>query len=204
MILLCSCHLLPVACKFKVFVARKKQMHHAARIPLLLALTLSCAVASVRSQERRSFDVSAGPARGSLMDIKDKRRMLLMASRSYVIDSRGSARSVLNEIYKIEQSAHPPRHVAAINIIAKQLNKYIRKYHSMRSVERVVEADFIIVFKVVRDQRFFIEGEMFVIKNPTREDPHPRIVWQTKNDRASPEGAVKAFIKGLKIVRGEK
>ena len=136
-------------------------MPYATRIALLIAVALGC-TECLFSQERLAFDVNSGVVHGSMMDIRDKRRVLLLTSKSYVVDSRGSARSVLNEIYQNPASARP-RHSPAYNIIGRQLNKYIRKYQSLSAVEHLANADFVIAFKVVRDLRFSIESELFVI-----------------------------------------
>lgn len=146
---------------------------------------------------------------GSLVDIKSKRRALLLTNRNRLIDSRGAEHTVLSSIYDAPSGGRT-RHARAHNAIGRKLNKYIRAHRSMGAVERLADADFIIVFNVLKETRSFIPqqpyifGEMFVVLNGSPQDPRPRIVWQTKKELTRAEDAVGAFLKELKIVRGEK
>ncbi len=146
--------------------------------------------------------------RGTISEIRDKRRALLVVIRSMSVDTRGPLRAVFEEVF--EGSRPAPRHKLTHDLIAKRLERYTRDYGSLSTVESMDEADFVIVFKVVSLTRSFspeepfIRGEMFVILNRTPERPQPVLVWRSKGDQTSPDDAVGDFIKSLKAVRGER
>lgn len=178
---------------------------------LFLVLSGGVNIATTTAQGREPAQVKTDEVLyGSLSEIRYKRRALLLTNKNFLVDTRGPARAVLSTISNAQQSARRYVHAPAHNIIGKKLNKYIRAYKSMGSVEDMAEADFIIVFHVMREtpsfipHRPFVFGEMFVVLNGSAQDPRPRIIWQTKKELTSAEDAVGAFIKDLKSVRGEK
>jgi hypothetical protein len=153
---------------------------------------------------------SAAAQRGSLSEIKDRQRVALLVSRAQTVDARDPARSALDG-YRRALAGSPPRpHAAAHRAVARHLNKYITKYRSMSAVETIEEADFVVVFNVLRARRSFVPnepyvyGQLFVIANPTTDGAPPRIVWESEDNDASAEDAVEDFLKALKAVRGEK
>ena len=184
-------------------------MHFFTWITLAFTLLLVCAGPSF-SQEKNTIEVNSGGVNGSLEEIKDKHRVLLLTSRSQMIDVQNSAQAIVDEIYKKDVSKRS-FHYGAYRAIAVSLNNYIRKYRSLIPVQRVADADFIIVFKVhpgsrpaTSEFRELIKGQMLVIKNGTPDDPEPSIVWRTKHDHAEVEDAIRDFIKALKAIRLEK
>lgn len=179
---------------------------------LLVAALLGGALVAATAQQQQPETSNARPREviyGSLSEIKNRRRALLLTNRNSLIDSRGSAHSVLSTIYQ-SQTTRRFGHQYAHNIIGRKLNKYIRSHRSLGAVERLADADFIIVFNVLRESPSFmpaqpyVYGEMFVVLNGSPQDPRPRIIWQTEKELTKAEDAVGMFIKQLKIVRGEK
>jgi hypothetical protein len=146
--------------------------------------------------------------RGELAELRDKRRALLVVSRSLSVDTRGPVRAVVSEVFEGMRPA--PRHEYAYDLVSKRIEKYAREYRGLTAVESVEEADFVIVYKVVTEHRSFspdepfIFGEMFVFLNRAPERPQPVLLWRTKSDHAAPGDAASDFIKSLKAMRGEK
>ena len=95
-------------------------------------------------------------------------------------------------------------------MIAKRLNKYISKYHSMTAAPGIEDADFVLVFNVTALRRSFIPaepyvyGKLFVIVPGTASAPRPRVVWESEGERRQADDVVNDFVKALKAVRGEK
>lgn len=146
-------------------------------------------------------------AAGDLTEIKDRRRVALLIVRSSVLDASGSEQRILTEAL-----AAKPRdalkHRYAYGTVARKLNQYMRKYRSLRPVEEIAEADFIIYFKLVEYRRqlngYYPFGELFIIVNPRPEDQgRARIIWKTKKVMFA-EDAVRDFVKELKRVRQER
>jgi hypothetical protein len=174
------------------------------RIPLLIALLLACLLPG-QSQERMA-DVNDGVVTGSLTELRTRRHVLLLVRRSAVIDSRGQARSILNEVYRA--GAEPPQHFARIyNTIAGRLNKYMVKYRSISAVRDISNAEFIVFFNLL-EYRWplghpYAYGEMFVILNERSGNGQPRIIWKTRKSPISVEDAINELIRDLKDARGE-
>lgn len=174
---------------------------------LLCALVL-CAAARAPSQTGAD-DGEAEVARGEVSEIRDKRRALLVVSRSYSVDTRGPLRSVVEEVFEKPERAML-RHEYAHALVSRRLERYQREYGGLEIVETLGEADFVIVYKVVALHRSFSEdepfvyGELFVFLNPTEERPQPVLLWRSKGDHVAPGEAVGDFLKSLKAVRGQK
>ena len=147
--------------------------------------------------------------RAPLSVIANKQRALLIVTRSLAVDTRGRVRGVINEVFDTEARSLP-RHEYAYGLASKRLEKYAGERGSLTLVEKLEEADFVIVFKVVREVRSFapeepfIYGEMFVFLNKTPDESEPALLWRSKDDTTSPEDAARELIKQLKLVRGEK
>lgn len=176
------------------------------RAALLCALALCAAAAGAAAQS--AADDGEVP-RGELSEIRDRRRALVVVSRSYSVDTRGSLRGVFEEVFEKPARA-VLRHEYAYELVARRLERYEREYGGLEIVETLEEADFVIVYKVVALHRSFSEdepfvyGEMFVFLNRAPGRPQPALLWRTKGDHVPPGEAVGDFLKSLKAVRGQK
>lgn len=169
----------------------------ALRIALLLAVLASGAGGPVRAQ---GLD---GGAEQSLEQIKDKRRVFLMAARGRVLDVRGPDPAALLESLgggKVRPHPYP------YGVIARKLNEYVRKRGGMTAVGSASEADYVVYFNVLEYRRLlngvYPYGELFVILN-RGPDGRPRIIWRTRKATWA-EDAAKEFLRELKRARGEK
>ena len=171
---------------------------------LLFVLLASCLIAG-QAQET-SVNGNGGVITGSLRELRNSRRLLLLVRRSNVVDSRGQAKTIINEAYRANPDvpAHYPR---LFNLLARKLNKYISKHRNITAVKNVSDADFIIFFNLLEIRRPlghpYPYGEMFVILNDRSGLKPPRIVWKTRKSSMWAEEAIEDFIRDLKIVRGE-
>jgi hypothetical protein len=173
------------------------------RIPLLLLGLLLICLIPCQAQQRAVDD---GVVKGSLVELRSKRQVLLLVRRSVVIDSRGQARSILSEVYR--PNGEPPQHFARIyNTIAGRLNKYMAKYGSISAVRDISSAEFIIFFNLLEYRRPlghpYAYGEMFVILNERSGSGQPRIIWTTRKSPITVEDAIDELIRDLKDARGE-
>ena len=181
-------------------------LHYVARAWLVCVLLLSCQEFT-RAQERAAFtDYDPDVVQGSLSELKDKQRVLLLVTRSSVIDSRSIGKSVIADAYKVDPRRR--RYVHTFNSIAKKLNKYIRKYRSISAVDQIRDADYILLFNLLEYRlslgAFYPYGEMYAILNqPPESQQPPRIVWRAKKVMWA-EDAAKEFVNSLRAVRGEK
>jgi hypothetical protein len=174
------------------------------RVALVLTLLFVC---TPRAQEdgRMEERVVSAP----LAVIAGKKRAALIVSRSLSVDMRGKVRGIISEVFDKDSPANP-RHDYAYELASRRLQKYVDEYGSLTLVESVEEADFVIVFKVIREVKSFspeepfVYGEMFVFLNRSVEEPVPPLLWKTKDDHETPEDAVKEFVRQLKAVRGER
>ena len=144
---------------------------------------------------------------GTLLEIKDRHRIALLILRSSVIDVSESDDPVVAEALAAEPR-EARRHRHAYGSITRKLNEYIRKYRSLRPVNEIAQADFIIYFKLVEYRRllngYYPYGELFIIVNPRPEERRPaRVIWKTKKVTFA-EDAVRDFLKQLRRVRGER
>jgi hypothetical protein len=174
------------------------------RLPsLLLALFICpCLISAQEDSEKEQPSV----VMGSLAELRNSRRVLLLVNRSAVVDSRGLARTILNEAYRADAPARI-RYPRLYNLLARKLNDYIRRYQSITAVKDIAEADFIVLFNLVEYRRPlgypYPYGELFIIHNNRASGKPPHIVWKTGNSPIWAEDAIKDFIKDLKAVRGE-
>lgn len=148
-------------------------------------------------------------SRESFSEVREMRRVLLVATKSLTVDTRGPARGVLEEVFQKPEGSLR-RHDYAHSVIGKRLNRYIRRHRSITAVETLSEADFVVVFKVLNEQPSFIAaephvyGEMFVILNRAPARPRPVVVWWTRHNQTPLEDAVDDFLRDLRELRGEK
>lgn len=170
---------------------------------MLVALLLCPAVTRAQAD---SAEESAGVVTGSMSALRTSRRVLLLVSRSNVVDSRGLANSIIKEVYNENRDTRV-RYPWLYNLLARKLNNYIRRYQSITAVKDVSEADFIVFFNLMELRRPlgypYPYGEMFVILNNRISGKPPQIVWKTRKSPIWAEDAIKDFIKELKAVRGE-
>jgi hypothetical protein len=175
---------------------------------LLLLVALLCAPAPGQAQEPAPDQQSAGGVivTGSVKELRDSRRVLLMVRRSAVVDSRGASKTILTEAYRMDADARG-RYPRLFNLLAHKLNKYMQKYQSISAVRDVSEADFIVFFNLLEYRRPlgvpYPYGELFVILNDRTGLRPPRIVWKTRKSSVWAEDAIEDFLKVLKAVRGE-
>jgi hypothetical protein len=145
-------------------------------LPLLFV-----ALTSIPSQGSRTVQSAAAESggvggvvvalHGSLADLKNRRRVLLVVRRSAVIDSRGGDEALVREAYAAGAPGALSRYPRVHNLLAKYINKYIREYHSISAVRSVADAEIIIYFNLLEYRRPFDiaypYGELFVILNDT-------------------------------------
>jgi hypothetical protein len=171
----------------------------------LLFVVLAGFPATGQAQEN-PFDPSGSIVTGSVWELRNSRRLLLIVRRSNVVDSRGQAKAIINEVYKANPEA-PVRYPRLFNSLARKLNKYMNKRRNITAAKNVSDADFIIFFNLLEIRRPlgvpYPYGEMFVILNDRSGVKPPRIVWKTRENSMWAEDAIEEFINDLKMVRGE-
>jgi hypothetical protein len=171
---------------------------------LLFALLTSRPVLSQAGQN--SSDANSRVVTGSLAELGNSRRVLLILRRSSVVDSRGPAQTVLNEAYRATPDERL-RYPRLFNALAHKLNNYMRKYQSFSAAENISEADFIVFFNLLEYRRPlgrpYPYGELFVILNDKIGGKPPRIIWKTRQSSVWAEDAMGDLIKDLKAARGQ-
>ena len=180
-------------------------------LPLLfVALTSSSPSQSTPGGQSDNASESGGggvAVTGSLAELKNRRRVILLVRRSAVVDSRGRADALLKEAYAAGAAGASLRYPRIYNSLAQHLNRYMNKYQSISSVRSVPEAEFIIFFNLLEYRRPlgypYPYGELFVILNDTANGRRPRVIWKTRKNSMWVEDAVKDLIRDLKTVRGE-
>jgi hypothetical protein len=147
-----------------------------------------------------------GIVKGSLVDLRNGRRVILMVRRGAVIDTRGQAKAIINEAYRGDPDARL-RYPRLFNALARKLNNYMKKYGTITAVKNVADTDFIIFFNLLEYRRPlgypYPYGELFVIFNDRLGGGPPRIVWKMRKSPMWAEDAIEDFINDLKSVRGE-
>jgi hypothetical protein len=143
---------------------------------------------------------------GSLSELRNSRYVLLMVRRSIVVDSRGLAKTILNEAYRTDAETGT-RYPYLYNMLARKLNNYMKKYQSISAVRNIPDADFIVFFNLLEYRRplgfAYPYGEMFVILNKTADGKPPHIIWKTRKSSMWAEHAIEDLIKDLRAVRNE-
>lgn len=184
---------------------RSSYLHCALKIALLILISHGCI--EPRAAVGRYLLEGIDDAQGSLLEIKERRRAFLIVVRSSVIDADSSGASIIEGALKTD-ARDARRHFYPYNVIARKLNEYVRKHHSMSSVDEARQADYIIYFNLVQYRRtingVYPYGELYVILNRGAGDQKPaRIIWKTKKMMWA-EDAVKVFLSDLKRTRGER
>jgi hypothetical protein len=172
---------------------------------LQVALLVVASANGAGGAGRAAPQAGAGePAEWSLEEIKDKRRVFLMASRGRVLDVRGPDPA---EMLDALAGGELRPHRYPFGVIARKFNAYVRKRGGMSAAARVAEADYVVYFNVLEYRRVlgavYPYGELFVILNRGADGSAPRIIWKTRKP-AWAEDAAEEFLKELRRVRGEK
>jgi hypothetical protein len=174
-----------------------------------LALSLClCGTAMARGQGKAAD--SDEFEYGRLEELREKRTLMLLVSRSLSVDARAPSKVSAADVRAALDNPRARPAPGAYSVIASRLNKYIREYKSMTSVETRPDPEVFIVFKIMRERPSFIAsrpfsyGKMFVIIRGDGERVKPRIVWESEGEMTLAEDAAGAFIKALKSVRGER
>lgn len=142
----------------------------------------------------------------ALSEVSDKRSALLVVFRSKVISVDDRERAIIEDVLKADPQPKG-RYRWVYGQMARRLNGYIRKYHSLTPARTLADADYVIFFNVVEFRRILDAihpyGELFVIAkgSPEKRKP-PRVVWRAKKMRFA-DDAIGDLIKDLKILRGE-
>lgn len=166
--------------------------------PILLVL-VCCVCASAQEPVNEAHA-------NSLAELRDKRTALLVVFKSRVIDASDRDSAIIHDVLKADPQPKG-RFRWVYSQLARKLNKYIRTYRSLSAVTEMSEADYVIFFNVVEFRRIlntpYPYGELFVIVKGSPETlTPPRVVWRAKKMLFA-EDAISAFLKDLKVLRGE-
>jgi hypothetical protein len=170
-------------------------------------LLLLCVAHGTRAQEAEARGEVPIVVEGSLSELRSRQRILLLITRSLVLDTRDPGNALVKEAYNADPQAKR-RHRFAFNPIAQKLNNYMKKYGGMSAAQGVSDAEYILVFNLLEYKRvlgrFYPYGEMYVVLNQPPDSPRPpRVLWRASKVLWA-EDAAREFIKELKIVRGQK
>jgi hypothetical protein len=143
---------------------------------------------------------------GTIFELRDKQRALLVVFKSRVVDVSNGDRAIIDDVLKADTQPKG-RYRFVYNELAGKLNKYIRKYRSLRSATDLADAEYVIFFNVVEYRRIlnavYPYGELFVIvKGSPQESKPPRIVWRARKMMFASD-AIGDLVKDLKRLRGE-
>ena len=182
----------------------KSSLTAALLLPLLLCVVAHAQEARVPAEGR---GVGRSMTEGSLSELRSKSRVMLVVTRSLVVDTRDPAKALVSQAYNADPRAKR-RHRYAFNTIARKLNKYIKKYGGMSAAGEVGDAEYLLVFNLLEYKiilgRAYPYGEMYVVLNQPPDSPTPpRLLWKAHKVLWA-EDAVGEFIRELKVVRGEK
>jgi len=142
----------------------------------------------------------------SLVEVRDKRNVLLVVFKSRVIDVDDRERGIIEDVLKADPEPKG-RYRWVYSQLATKLNTYMRKYRSLSAAKELSEADYVIFFNVVEFRRIlntiYPYGELFVIVKGSPETlKPPRVVWKARKVLFA-EDAIGDLIKDLKALRGE-
>jgi hypothetical protein len=174
---------------------------------ILAVVLFLCLMPHARAQEGRVNSAGSAVTEGSLAELRSKRRVLLLITRSLVLDTRDPGKALVKEAYQADPRTRR-RFRFAFNPIAQKLNKYMKKYGGMSAAQEVTDADYILVFNLLEYKRvlgaLYPYGEMYVVLNQPPDSPQPpRVLWRASKVLWA-EDAASEFIKELKVVRGQK
>lgn len=174
--------------------------------PLLILLLISPTLAFTQKQQEEPAHVNESGVTGSLYELRNKRRVLLMVRRSSVVDTSGQAKEILGEVFK-DGGRASMRFPRTYNTLARKLNNYMKKHQSISAARNLGEAEFIVLFNVVEFRRPLgvphPYGELYVILNENASGKQPRIIWKTRKTSMWVEDAIDDFLKDLKSLRRE-
>jgi hypothetical protein len=127
--------------------------------------------------------------------------------KSSVVFADETDRSIIDLVLKAD-SEPSPRHQMVYGTLARNLNKYIRKYKSLSAAAQLSEADLVIFFSLIEYRRIldvtYPFGELFIIvKGEPSTNRPPRIVWKSRRVLWAGD-AINHFLKDLKTARGER
>ena len=175
-------------------------------LPLVLILLGCSAFGAVQRRAEREGDGSRAMT-GSLVELKGKRRVLVLVRRSAVVDSDGTGKAILEEVFRAEAGARNARYPRIYNAIVHKLNKYMIKYQSITAARDFSDAEFIVFFNLLEYRRLlgysYPYGELFVILNDHAAGRAPHIIWKTPKTSIWVEDAIEDLIKEMKAARGE-
>lgn len=186
----------------------ERLLPRAAKSLLAAALLLTlCGARPASAQDTRGRAEVTVATDGSLAELKSKRRIMLLITRSLSVDARDPGKALIRQAYEADPQAKR-RHRFAFNPIAQKLNDYMKKYGGMSASQEVRNAEYILVFNLLEYKRvlgrFYPYGEMYVILNqPPDSSQSPRVLWRASKVLWA-EDAAKEFIRELKVVRGQK
>jgi hypothetical protein len=173
------------------------------KLTIIAALLLCCAFSAF--PQNRSSNSNEHPE-GSLSEIRDKQRALLVVFKSGVVDASDNERTIIDEVLKADPVPRG-RNQWVYGQLAKKLNAYIRKYRSLTAARELSDADYVISFNLIEYRRIlntlYPYGELFVIVkgSPETKKP-PRVIWRAKKILWAGD-AIGDLIKQLKNIRGE-
>ena len=175
-------------------------------ILLLLLIVWLMGYPTLNQAGQNSVDANGSVVTGSLEELRNSQRVLVLVNRSSVMDSRGQAKTILDEAYNTNPETRL-RYPRLYNSLARKLNNYMKKYQSIRPAEDIAGADFIIFFNLLEYRRPlgvpYPYGELFVILNKRANGKPARIVWKSRKSSMWVEDAIGDFLKDLRAVRGE-
>ena len=142
----------------------------------------------------------------SLVEIRDKRRALLVVFRSRVVDASGNERAIIDDVLRADPRPRG-RFRRVYTMIGRKLDRYKHKYQSLFPAEGLADADYVIYFNVLEFRKIldrpYPYGELFVIVKGSPESAKPpRVVWRS-NKALFAEDAIGNLLKELKAIRGE-
>lgn len=169
--------------------------------PIRVSVFVLLACFSVAAQKQPASNHA-----GTLSELRDKQRALLVVFKSRVIDVNNDERAIIDDVLKGDRTPKG-RYAWVYNDLAIKLNKYINKHQSMLPARNLADAEYVIFFNVVEFRRIlnarYAYGELFVIvKGSPQELKPPRIVWRAKKVLYATD-AIGDLIKDLKMLRGE-
>lgn len=185
-------------------ILKVKREEQSLRLKLVASLALVFLLAAPLAAQGDSPSSSSELSIGSISELINKRRALLLIKRSAIVDARGGINSMIEEALKSDPRMSR-RYRLTYNIIAGKLNKFMRKYKTMSAARTMEEADYVIFFNLLEYRRPLgiphPFGELFVIANPrTGAQGGPRLVWKSRKAQWA-EDAVDELLDDLKLVR---
>jgi hypothetical protein len=189
-----------------VFGRYKADLHARLRVACATLIVMLACVANVLAQPAEPSTEDQNNHAGTISELRDKQRALLVVFKSRVIDVSNRDRAIIDDVLKAD-SVPSGRYRFVYNELAQKLNKYIRKYGSLSSARDLGDAEYVIYFNVVEFRRvlnaIYPYGELFVIvKGSPQESRPPRIVWRARKMMFAAD-AIGDLVKALKALRGE-